>query len=352
MNNTLYIFARVVFVLMSALVFMSCDIEFEHETCDYNLEIVYWYDAEMTAADNKLSSVVFSLDEYIFDEDGILFAWRKVPMDECYGGYVSEGTLPPGRYSVITWGNRSDINNPNDAVVGVTRREDMLLFVDCMYSGSRGTRTGNLQDNGDRLYYTYRTFTVPETGVTRIKAGMVHSHLVLKYRIRWRGKAPENTKDFYTDLTPASSTYGFMPEFRYLGNTCNYHDPEKDDYRQISMENRHKITTVFDNRRNHHRIDVNMNGSKHIYGEFVTYRLRNTTPITMALWSAGMNNSGDPLQIMKDVDLQRWFYDKGIELDRNLKQDFYLDFEILEDGRVIVSEMEVGDWTEGGYLGF
>lgn len=333
---------------------VSCDIEYEPEVCDHNVEIVYWYDAEMSAADNRLSDVVSTLDEYIFDGDGVLYDWRSVPVDECTGGFPSTTTLPPGRYSVVTWGNRTDINTPNEVRKGVTRREQMLLSPDCCYSGPHtdaAAGCNTLQDNGDRLYYAYRTFTVPEVGKASVRAQLVHSHLVLRYRIRWRGTAPANTGDFHTDLDSISSRYAFMPQFKYRYGACRDFDPADDDYRRKCTEHRHFIKTVFDNRAYRHRIDVDMNGDKQIYGEFVSYRLRNTTPVTMSLWSAGRTTrAGEPVQLMKDVDLGGWFYRKGIELDRNLKQDFYLDFEILDDGRVIVSEMEIADWTDGGYL--
>ena len=333
---------------MAALPLYACDIEYDHEICGHNVEILYWYDAEMSAPDNKLSDVVSSLDEYLFDADGVLVRAHRIAADECDGGFSSKSQLPPGRYSVITWGNRSDINTVNDAVTGVTRREEMLLSVNCPHAIDPGR-----QANGDRLYYAYRTFTVPEVGETYVKASMVHSHLVLKYRVRWRGKAPANTKDFYSEMNSLSSSYGFMPQYRYQGNICQNHDPDADDYKMQCMESRHYIKTVFDNRERNHRQEVDMNGDKQIFGEFVTYRLRNTTPVTMTLWSAGTGTkAGEPTQIMKEIDLNRWFSEKNIELDRNLKQEFYLDFEILDDGTVIVSEVEIGDWHEGGELGF
>lgn len=354
MKRSKYILTAICAALAAVSLLASCDIEFEPEVCDYNAEIIYWYDAEMSVQENSLSDVVSTLDEYIFDADGVLFAQRRVPVDECYGGFPSRQTLPPGRYSVVTWGNRTDINNPNEAEVGVTRRESMLLSVNCSYNGRSDVPPANcdntLQSNGDRLYYAYRTLTVPEVGKASVRAQLVHSHLVLRYRVRWRGTAPVNTNDFYTDLDSISSRYGYMPEFRYRGNTCYSHDTTEDDYRQRCTEHRHYIKTVFDNRTYRHRIDVEMNGDKQIFGEFVSYRLRNNTPAVMSLWSGGLTRAGEPEQIMKDVDLSRWFKEKSIELDRNLKQDFYLDFEILEDGRVIVSEMEIGDWVEGGYL--
>ncbi len=47
-----------------------------------------------------------------------------------------------------------------------------------------------------------------------------------------------------------------------------------------------------------------MNGDKTVYGEYITYRLRNTTPATISLWSeGGGTRAGEPVQLMKDIDL-------------------------------------------------
>ncbi len=339
-------FVKYIFAVLAGAALFSCSIDYATEVCPHNVEIVYWYDEEMTSVRNILDGVAESLDEYIFDEQGGLYRHRRVPLDECEGGFLSRNTLPPGRYSVITWANRSDINSVNEATVGVTHREDMRLKPYSPYDG-----TGVLQKNGDRLYYTYRTFTVPEVGVAYVRADMVHSHLVLKYRVRWKNKAPENTRDFYSDMHSISSEYQFMPRFFYENNTCYSHGCDLDPYLEHSYTSRHHIKTVDDNREHCHRIDVAMNGDKTIHGEYITYNLCNATPATISLWSSGAGTrAGEPVMIMKEIDLSRWFSEKHIELDSNLRQEFFLDFLIDDNGNVTVSDATIGDW--GGYMQF
>ncbi len=337
-------FLKYILTLFAGAALCSCNIEYDLEVCPYNVEILYWYDTEMTSVENVLHGVVRSLDEYIFDEDGVLYLRRSVPLDECDGGFLSENTLPPGRYSVITWANRSDINSVNDATVGVTRRSICAPLV-----------TWQMSVQFLRLYYAYRTFTVPEAGVAHVRADMVHSHLIFKYRIRWKNKAPANTRDFYSDMHSISSEYEFMPEYFYENNICSSHDTSSHDlFDQDSRpRSRHHIKNVHDNRTHCHRLDVAMNGDKTIFGEYVTYRLRNGTPATISLWSAGSETrAGEPVRLMKDIDLSRWFREKNIELDRNLRQEFYLDFLIDGNGNVTVSDATMGDWIDGGYMQF
>jgi hypothetical protein len=316
------------------------------EVCDYNVEIAYLYNRENTTNENVLGEYIGSLTEYIFDGDGILYAMREVPEDECVGGLTSQQWLPPGDYSLITWGNRTGINSVNDARVGVTHRRDMELLPDNPFAGAAA-----MQENGDRLYYTYRTFSVAEHGISHVKAFMVHSHLVLKFRIVWKrsAQAPDNTEDFYSELTELPSLYGFMPEFVFNGRN-GLHHPAEDLYESQATLRYLYIPTVYGKTQTgrilNHRRDVALNDYREVNGELVAYRLRNDTDLTINLHSESRG------EIMREVNLgDEFFRANGIELDRNLRQEFSILITIDGDN-IEVSSLEIADWDEGQPIGF
>lgn len=325
---------------------ISCDVEYEPEVCDYNVRIEYIYNRENTTGENVLSDYIRSLSEYIFDGDGILYAVREVPTDECEGGFVSEQWLPPGDYSVITWGNKTTINRVNDERVNITRRNEMDMSPDNPFTRS----VSDIQDNGDRLYYSYRTFRVPEYGISRVNAYMVHAHLRLQFRIVWKRntQAPANNKDFYSELKEVPSQYNFMPEFVFNG-TGALHDPANDRYEQQATERYLYIPTVYGITQTayvlNHRCSATMNDYREVNGELVAYRLRNDTGLTLNLRSASQG------EIMRDVHLgDEFFRPHGIILDRNLRQEFAIIITIDGDN-ITVAPLEIADWNEGGTIG-
>lgn len=337
------------YILLAAvsLAVVSCHKEGPREICDYNVAVEYVYNRENTTNSNVLGEYIGSLTEYIFDGDGILYAMREVPADECEGGLVSQQLLPPGDYSLITWGNKTGINSVNDARVGITHRRDMELMPDNPF-----TPETDMQDNGDRLYYTYRTFSVAPHGISHVKAYMVHSHLVLKYRIVWKraAQAPADTRDFYSEHTEIPSPYGFMPEFVFNGQG-SIHDPAADPYEPQATERYLYIPTVYGKTQagrilKNHRNDVRMNDYREVNGELVAYRLRDDTDLTIDLRSQSRG------EIMRDVNLgEEFFRANGIALDRNLRQEFAV-LITIDGGDITVSSLDIADWDEGQTIGF
>lgn len=308
--------------------------------CDYTVQIRYDYNAENTSSTNLLTTYIGSLDEFLFDEDGILYAVRPLAVDECTGQWVSEYDLPPGRYSVIAIGNRSDMSVINDARIGHTRREDMLMTL----------TTANPSNDTDRLYHGYRTFTVVPNGVSNVRVDMVHSHCIIRFRIRWKNNTPP-MGNYYSVMKYIPSEYSLMPEYYYPKpfEACTKHIPESSDpYSQAPQSVRHHITTVHANRDLlDHTIALKRNVDGEVIGQFVMYRIKNENHPTMSLHT-GTTRASE--QVMKDIDLQRYFLDQGIDHDSSLKQEYNI--EIMIDGdRVSVMSVTIGDWQEGGPLG-
>ncbi len=322
---------------------VSCSIDDDPVLCTNNVEITYHYNLENTSQDNEFTNYVHTATEYIFDDKGVLFRVNDLTLDACTGQYVSKQDLPAGKYSVLFIGNDSGLNDTGDARLGgvrlnETRREDLLLSLH-----GPGTHA-NPCNNGDRLYYGYRTFSVAPAGTSLVRVDAVHSHLVLKYRVHWKNNPP--ARGLYTAyLDGIPSQYGLMPEYVYDGAACCLHDPQQHDpYTQVCTSVRHHILRVG---RMHnilcHHIQSPMNGSFEVHGEFVAYRLRNTTAARISLY----NSNGT--RVMKEIDLSKYFREKGIGLDENLRQEFALDF-LIDGDQVIVSEINLEDWDEGGVI--
>lgn len=364
MNTAIRHIRRLLLVVLVALGGVSCRGLIEHFDliCDYTVQLRYDYNQENGTSENRFERYIKSAEEYIFDADGILCAFGPVTKDVCTGEWVSQLDLPPGRYSVIAVGNRSAMSRIHaggtEPVIGRTRREDMTLTLE--------TRSVNGHDDGTnflntgRLFYGYRTFTVAPDQVSLVRVDMVHSHLDLRYTIRWKGSAaPANTGDFYVMMTDVPSQYSLMPEYVYpqpKGN-CEQHDPASHDtYDTQCLSVRHHIVTV-QKAENivSHRNDVYLSGNV-ISGQMLTYRLRSPgadcTETRISLWRTGGTRAGEPERMMKDIPLNDFLSRSFEDLDTTLKQQYHIVFEIdPATGQVSVWFADIADWDEGGGLG-
>lgn len=327
-------------LILSACMMYACDIDDDMQVCEYNTRLTYRYDREQTAPVSVLDRYVQSLDEYIFDAGGVLIQVNRLPGSSCFGEYVSETNLPEGNYSVITWGNRGEPSKVNKAEIGVTKRDEMLLNLN-----SPVTRADIYQQDSERLYYAYRTFSVQKYGVSKVNVDISHSHCVLDITVRWKNSNEIPTYgNYYMLLKQLPAQYGFMPEYRFKDRLCNLHNPTEDEYPKDTKEALHYITRVYGDRQLQvHRKDVALNG-RQFNTQFVTYRYRNDSHELLSIYAA------DGTQIMKEIDLHTFFREMNIELDTNLRQEFEINIEI-DRNKVIVGLVEVGDWEEGGTIG-
>ena len=330
-----------------ALMFTSCEVEGDREICDYNVELYYHYNRENTTQNNVLPSYVRTLTQYLFDSDGILLDATDVPVDVCEHQYITHRTLPPGRYSVIMWGNCGERNTVTDLatggapVEGQTHRDDMRL-----------THNNSMQQNGDRLWHGYRTFSVAPEGVSRIRVDAVHSHLVIKFRVRWKSNAPVSGT-YIAWLEDIGSEKSFMPEYIYPqpDAACETHDRSTHDlYPQHSNNVVHHIpyvhhtTNVLD-----HRTEAPMGLDNALWGEFVTYRIRQDSHPILSIYDAGGNLILHP-DPAKQIDLKRYFDEMGIDLDHTLRQEYEIDI-VIDGDQVWLMALNVADWEDGGWLG-
>lgn len=366
MKQTIKYIRRLALFTTVTLLAVSCKGMIEHfdpPACEYTVQLQYHYNQENTSLDNQFARYVKSLEAYIFDENGILYAIESVKADECSGEWVTELTLPPGKYSVIAVGNRSIMSRTHDqgkdVVIGTTKREDMLLTLE--------TRSVNGHDDGSnflntgRLYHGYRTFSILPDAPSFVRVDMVHSHLDLRFTIRWKGNAaPNNTGDFYVLLTDVPSQYGLMPEYIYEQPkaACQLHDATSgghDSYNSTCLEVRHHIVTVQKTENVvSHRNDVYLSDNV-ISGQALTYRLRNAasdcTATKISLWRENGARSGTPERLMKEIHLNDFLNRSFEDLDLTLKQQYHIVFEIdPATGQVETSFANIADWNEGGGL--
>ena len=340
---------RTLSVLAIATLLGSCSDyidKYGNPECDYTVQIRYDYNRENTSDTNLLDTYIQSMEEYIFDGDGILYAVNPVTVDVCDGTWHSDLDLPPGRYSLITVGNRTSMSEISDngttPQIGTTRREDMLLTLE---NESQTNSGRGWFENCGRLFHTYRTFSVEPYQASFVRADMVHSHCVIRFTIRWRGTPPANAYQYYIRMLNVPSEYNLMPEFIYPqpGAVCEYHTNQSDHYEASSNAVIHHIPTVHNDRNIvTHRREVNRTMND-IQGETVTYRLREAGQTMFGLFTE------NGTRVMKDIHINDFLNRMEVDLDHTLRQEYEIIFEIDDqNGTVHVFFPQVGDWDEGG----
>lgn len=339
----------------AALLASSCQgliRHYEPPICDYSVQLTYHYNVENSSGTNEILGYVNSIDEYLFDADGILYAVNPLRKDPCTGEWVSELMLPPGRYSVIAIGNRTGISPVTDdhaaPVVGQTSRDDMLLTLD-----RSQTRAGTDAGFADRLYHGYRTFCVENGQTSQVRVDMVHSHLIIYYKIMWEESVGAGSfTDLHVRMEDAPSEYSLMPEFIYPEpqGACLPHDPATHDpYSRICRDCVHHIPTVHNDCNYMGFSDRSTVFGQEATGSVISYRIRNTPeesrPTTFTVWD------GDT-PLANTVPLNDFFTRSGIDLDHTRRQEYPLVFLIHRDGTITVTFATVEDWEEGGTIKF
>ena len=346
-----------------AIALSSCRISYDIEYCDYSVELRYDYNEENTAEANMIEYYVYTLDEYIFDADGILYQHRTTSPDPCADYMVSQLDLPPGRYSVIAIGNMDERSTASDVAgtrnsfnsrsasptPGVTRRENMLLTLQ-----NCEELTGGTYGQSEKLYHGYKTFTVMEQNISRVRVDMINAHFSLKFRVTWKNNSTPARGKYYALLEAIPSEYKLMPEYIYPANSfeCKTHECDADDLYPTNCNNViHHIPQTCYQQTNIlcHRNDTYINADNEMWGQFINYRIKTETKPVLRIFSDGTSRSGEDEQIIKDIDLQevfKWFH---YELDHTLKQEYELDI-VVDGNTIIINPMRVGDWDEGDIL--
>lgn len=347
-----------VFVLCVA----GCDNDlYELEICTYTLQLRYHYNEENTTVENKIVYWIRGIDEYIFDAQEILYMTRRVTESVCTENLDSEIDLPAGRYSVIGVGNRDTRSSTWDAAtgrapeIGKTHRDDMRLSLTDPDSFEDGT-VGPCEE----LFHGYRTFTVGETGASRVRVDMINTHFQLRFRVTWTNASrTPSAGTYYAVLEDVPSQYALMPQYIYPAGEFSplEHDPsEHDFYPYNDNDVIHHIPHTghdSDNMLSHSNTTY-LNADGEVWGQLVNYRIKTDMhPILKLYYSPGGTRAeGDPMVFPRAIDLQTYFRWFGYELDHELKQDYVLDI-VIDGDRIILNPLDglsIADWSEGGRL--
>lgn len=306
-------------ILLASLIGLlsSCSFEDEPGLCPYNVRLEYHY-AGAREADN-LDAYVDRMYQYLFAEDGTL-----VRTDTLTGAGMSrwQGTLPPGRYTLVTWGN-----------VGTERPLLPLLpgqtnLLEAGLSAATDDAPALGRDNTARLYYGHHPLQVGPGASLRRKLYLTHAHASLHITFRWdKGLTPPADGHFNLRLRNVPAEYAFRcgMELPLPGGDGAYTMPE----------------TGF--RHTDHYVRAAMNYDREVVGEIISFRYTSTTHPLLSLYRAGK-------PLTKELDLERFFRKLPVSLDENTEQEFRL-LVLIQQDKIIVSEMGGTDWEEGGGLG-
>lgn len=321
--------------------------------CDYSLELRYDYNMENSSTDNMIEYYVYTIDEYVFDQSGILFAHRTIMPDGSRKMMNSQWDLPAGRYSVIAIGNKDERSTAFDFAtsgapqIGSTRRDDMRLSLDNAQPMDNGTYGAS-----EKLYYGYRTFTVRGQDISRIRVDMINAHLTFKFRVTWRNNAtPAKGVDYHAVLTNIASRYALMPEYIYPAGSFNYevfNAAQHDDYpTQYNNVIHHIPHTVYGGQNPlTYRNNTRVNADNEMWGEFTTYRIKLPASPKLRI----QRSSDNQLIIPNEIDLQGYFNWLQATPDYSLKQDYQIDI-VVDGSQISISPLSMSDWDEGGSLG-
>lgn len=316
--------------ILLVVILSSCDIDAPLPDCDYNARLEYWY--VFTGTRNEIPDYVDTMNEYLFDADGIL---RQVRLLEGDSLLAHELTVPPGTYTLVSWGNLDGRSRIAPAVIGQTRLPEIRLeHNDSDFSPlERGQGACQYQENNEPLYYATDILEVPRSGIIRKRVNTTHAHALLRVTAKWLRDIPANTKDFAFTLRGIPAAAGFDVAER-VNTSVDNRTGEQWTYAIPRMDE----TTLCD-----HRADASMRPNRTVTGDLITYRYTDNTRLLFRIWA------GDR-PLIREVNLTEFFRAMSIPFTRNIRQEFSIVITIDGDN-ISVSFAGVSDWEDGGTIG-
>ena len=307
---------RMTTFLLLLMLLGACTFQDEPGVCPFNVRLEYRYAGY--AYENRLPVRVDNLREYLYDGSGKLIQTKELRGDSITG---YQTTLAPGDYTLVVWGN-----------VGNKAASSMVATDDNQWRNSRLVNSpaalkNDLYANNERLYYGTAAFQVTSTGVLRQRIYVTHAHANLKVTVSWRIQHPEWEGLLRMRLCDVPGEYGFWTGQEI--SAPNGAGPYTIPYIGESLVNYETRAAV----------DYNDD----VIGEFITHRFCSDSH---PLWSLYCNGK----QVVRELDLQRYFNKSAIDLDHNVEQEFHL-LIMVEDQGIVITEISSADWDEGGALG-
>ena len=331
---------KMINLLLLCLSLGACNIDGDLTECPYNARLEYWYTG--TGQANVLPDYVYRMHEFVFDSVGVLCHKREISGRKGIGAEVN---LPPGRYTLVAWGNIDTCSRMSHTEIGRTHIEELRLWADRPYrEETRGGTSAPLQAPAEKLYYGHAGFWIAERGVSRGRVDMVHAHLKLDVTVKWKGRAPTDTGDFYMTLGGIYPEYQFLPKFEVKGSPYSTYSADNGGAMTRSgiwyyIPGRPKDCSPVT-----YKVAARVSVAQTAGAQFVTYRLTSADHPVLQLFGGG-----EPL--IREIDLEKYFRTMQIDLDKNLRQEFSLVVEVDANGGIIVSSAKVSDWVDGGTIG-
>ena len=322
-------------LLLVAIATNSCDLDAELPDCDYTARLEYWY--VFTGTANELPDYVDTMDEYLFDASGILRQVEQLAGDSLL---AHELVVPPGTYTLVSWGNLDGRSRIVPAIIGQTTLNEIRLEHNDIASEStlspleRGQGVCQSYPNTEPLYYATDILEVPRSGIIRKRVNTTHAHALLRVTAKWLRDVPPNTDDFFFTLRGIPAAAGFdiadrvntaLPGYAASSGTL-YNIPRMDDTRLCD-----------------HYTKASMRPNRTVTGDLVTYRYTDNTELLFRIWS------GDR-PLIREVNLSEFFREMSIPFSRNIRQEFSITLQIDGD-KISVLFTGISDWEDGGTIG-
>lgn len=324
------LYLYIIYVLPVA-VLSACDIDAPLPDCDYNARLEYWY--VFTGTDNEIPDYVDTMNEYLFDADGIL---RQVRLLEGDSLLAHELTVAPGTYTLVSWGNLDGRSHIVPAIIGQTRLSEIRLeHAPTVETYRRASLLrGIMYPNTEPLYYATDILEVPRSGIVRKRVNTTHAHALLRVTAKWLSNTPPNTDDFVFTLRGIPAAAGFdvadrvstsLPGYSTSGSTV-YNIPRMDE------------SALCD-----HFVEATMRPNRTVTGDLLTYRYTDNTRLLFRIWAGNR-------PLIREVNLSEFFREMSIPFSRNIRQEFAITLQIDGDN-ISVLFTGISDWEDGGTIG-
>jgi hypothetical protein len=250
--------------------------------------------------------------------------------------------LPEGDYAIFSWGNFLDgVSAFEDlAAPGTTLRVGQSLGRDIRLRHVKASPTNHgTLDNSERLYFGSCRFSVGRYGEVRRTVDMLNAHLQLSVTVVWSSTPPPfNLRDVRMRLGDAPAGYAHtvtdtLP-FMISSAAPPFGPREVAEYVPGWDGSTGTIST-----------NISALESNRIWGRLIGYRLRDEHHPLLSLWDVAGNT-----QIMKDIDLHRFFETVGWRRTRNHRQQYDILVTVRDGGLVSVEPLDNRGWIDGGEI--
>lgn len=307
-------FRLLIFGLLATLL-TSCSLDDDRDECCYQVRLHFH---ETVDGVDMFPEDIKSMRHLLFDSEGRFIDWigstQKNSQD------VDVSGLNNGSYTVITVANATDKTFFEDYDYISTFR----LYHQDQFTRTRDGEKTIEYANTDELYWRKVEFTIDGTPQV-IDCPLSNIHCHLHVRAEWKG-VPQQSGLWTMRL------YNVHTEYQ-AGET--------------GLVIKDRLFPVETERCGTHRIEADTFNFE-LDGEFITFRWTNDEQPMLQIWC-------DEEPVTPLMDLEKAFQEWGWYPDRAQIQEYWIELLIDYDGSVEMrasGKMNVGDWINGGIIGY